>query len=142
MSQASGLVSNGLILHKQYEPLWSWNISGKRIRQAKESTALGWQLLPIFEAAIPEDDRPRLALIAAEAWIEVHSQDNVDTAFTVACNADSAYADSIMAKGLSASQYFDVSNAARACAVAGYIAAGVRPPPQISEWFGDMPGNE
>ena len=55
-------------------------------------------VLPIFEAKYPSDDRPRLSIEAAEAWIESPTEENrqkaieARSAAAAACSAAYAYA--------------------------------------------------
>ena len=75
-------------------------------------------VIDVFEKKYPDDKRPRQAIEAAKAWVNIPNQKNSDAAYTA---ASGAYAAAYAASGAYAAAYA-ASDAARAAASAAHAA--------------------
>ena len=94
--------------------MWAWMRPQALGRQGVVEAAcrMAERVLPIFEAAHPDDDRPRKAIEAAMAWVKNPSEENK----RLAARADDA------AAAAAAAAYFAADAAARAAAAAAAAA--------------------
>ena len=75
-------------------------------------------VIDVFEKKYPDDKRPRQAIEAAKAWVNIPNQKNSDAAYTA---ANAAYTAADAASGAYAAAYA-ASDAARAAASAAHAA--------------------
>ena len=84
-------------------------------------------VLPIFEKKYPDDDRPRKAIEAAEAWINRPTKKNANAAaYAARAAADAAYAARAAAAAANAYAAYAANAAANAAAKAAANAADAK----------------